>query len=49
MLIFFPNLIGFLNLEVEFPTDFKIYILSINVLVGIIIISYEKLITDRMN
>ncbi|CAD8075516.1 unnamed protein product [Paramecium sonneborni] len=49
ILIFFPNLIGFLNLEVEFPTDFKIQILIINIIVGITIIFYEKLITDKMN
>ncbi|CAD8065143.1 unnamed protein product [Paramecium primaurelia] len=49
ILIFYPNLIEFLNLEVEFPQDFKIYILIVNIIVGIIIIFYEKFVTAKMN
>ncbi|CAK79482.1 unnamed protein product (macronuclear) [Paramecium tetraurelia] len=48
VLIFFPNLTGFLSLEVEFPTDFKIQILVVNIVVGITIVFYEKLITAKM-
>ncbi|CAD8087978.1 unnamed protein product [Paramecium sonneborni] len=49
ILIFFPNLIEFLDLEVEFPTDFKIQILIVNIVVGITIALYEKFVTAKMN
>ena len=49
LLLFAPNLFNFMQLEIEFPLYFKLQLLIINIIIGLIIVAYEKSVTAKLN